>query len=1050
MKFNPTLLNRFLKFVSVSFLMLVVLFEPFMGNLNSLIGSGIAYADSTATCSASVTVSANDAVTWSASVSGIPNPITISWSGTDGLSGSGTSTEKTYSTAGSKTATVSVTESGANTSVSCGNINVTGIITPPAGNAPTAVLTALPTAVFSGTGTTLTWSSTDATSCAGTNFNTANAVSGSVLAGPISATTTYSVTCTGPVSPPATASVIVGITPPVATAPTASISALPAMVALGATSTITWSSTNANSCTGVNFATGGLIAGSVVTSPLFATTTYSVTCTGATNPPATASVTVGISSFSATNTAPVITLLGANPMAVTQNQSFADPGATAFDAEDGNISSRISVSGTVNTAVVGTYFLIYSVTDLQGLSAIPVTRTVNVVSGGGGGGGTSTATCSASASVQNGDSIVWSVTSNLVSPQFSWSGDENLTGTSSSVTKVYTTLGVKQGTATVTSNISGQTSSCAVSAVLIPVTIPPVCQIATITSSLTATATVGSPFSYTIVTANSTSTVAILATGLPAGLFISGNTISGTSTTADTFSVSLSSVNACGTDTKTLVITVSPQGTVVEPPVVVSTPHGGGGGGGGSVQLVIYNEKVVEASSSTAILTWDTNMEATGRVVYGTSSVSNTNSNLADFGYSNTSVLVNDLTTSHSVNISGLVPGTIYYFRAISTNGSRLALSQELTLTPSGTVSVSAGQGGGCVYLFDYLKMGWPNDPIEVRKLQTFLKDIEGYSSVSVTGFFDQATFDAVEAFQEKYSTDVLIPWGYLPTSPTGFVYITTKKKINEIYCSTIFPLTPAEQQEISSFKILQESLNLRAISGNSQAQTPISAVTPAQPLVSNALSVPSIVQSTSTSATSTSSVGQNVLEGTSTLTLGPATSSPQVGQGVSNTAKSILAASLSIPDGLGGILKCLLAFAIILIIIFVVGNVIVNNMEVSDLRKNQISVRRILFFMGGDVLALLASFVLKVYVLIIPLMVVFIALIMALIWYATKDDEEDKPEDEIKNSTLPKNLSGGVSGKTGVSLQNPNKTDLMVSEEISADGENVIIIGGLDDEKGE
>jgi Concanavalin A-like lectin/glucanases superfamily/Phosphoesterase family/Pectate lyase superfamily protein len=62
--------------------------------------------------------------------------------------------------------------------------------------APTASLSANPTSITSGQSSTLTWSSTNATSCTGTGFSTGNAVSGSVSVSP-TATTHYSVSCTG-------------------------------------------------------------------------------------------------------------------------------------------------------------------------------------------------------------------------------------------------------------------------------------------------------------------------------------------------------------------------------------------------------------------------------------------------------------------------------------------------------------------------------------------------------------------------------------------------------------------------------------------------------------------------------------------------------------------------------------------------------------------------------------------------------------------------------------------------------------------------------------
>jgi arylsulfatase A-like enzyme len=93
------------------------------------------------------------------------------------------------------------------------------------------------------------------------------------------------------------------------------------------------------------------------------------------------------------NDAPVITLNGSARVQVVVNDSFTDPGATATDAEDGDLTGAIVVGGdTVNIAATGTYVITYNVTDSDGNAAEEVTRTVEVVnrvprpSGGGGGG----------------------------------------------------------------------------------------------------------------------------------------------------------------------------------------------------------------------------------------------------------------------------------------------------------------------------------------------------------------------------------------------------------------------------------------------------------------------------------------------------------------------------------------------------------------------------------------------------------------------------------------------------------------------------------------
>ena len=87
----------------------------------------------------------------------------------------------------------------------------------------------------------------------------------------------------------------------------------------------------------------------------------------------TASATVTVSDL----TVPVITLLGASPVTVIQGQAYTDAGVTVADNIDTGLVA--TMTGTVNTAVVGAYTLTYNVTDTAGNVAVPVTRTVNVV-----------------------------------------------------------------------------------------------------------------------------------------------------------------------------------------------------------------------------------------------------------------------------------------------------------------------------------------------------------------------------------------------------------------------------------------------------------------------------------------------------------------------------------------------------------------------------------------------------------------------------------------------------------------------------------------------
>jgi hypothetical protein len=78
------------------------------------------------------------------------------------------------------------------------------------------------------------------------------------------------------------------------------------------------------------------------------------------------------------DTAPVITLVGSGSITLTVGDAYNEQGATATDAEDGDISADIVITGTVNTAAAGTYTVRYNVTDSAGNAAAEVTRTVTV------------------------------------------------------------------------------------------------------------------------------------------------------------------------------------------------------------------------------------------------------------------------------------------------------------------------------------------------------------------------------------------------------------------------------------------------------------------------------------------------------------------------------------------------------------------------------------------------------------------------------------------------------------------------------------------------
>jgi hypothetical protein len=85
---------------------------------------------------------------------------------------------------------------------------------------------------------------------------------------------------------------------------------------------------------------------------------------------------------------PEIELLGEASVNIPAGQEYLDPGATAFDDIDGDLTDKIVVSGSINSTVVGTQSITYSVSDRAGnLSSVTRTVVVGVNEGTGGGGG---------------------------------------------------------------------------------------------------------------------------------------------------------------------------------------------------------------------------------------------------------------------------------------------------------------------------------------------------------------------------------------------------------------------------------------------------------------------------------------------------------------------------------------------------------------------------------------------------------------------------------------------------------------------------------------
>lgn len=123
--------------------------------------------------------------------------------------------------------------------------------------------------------------------------------------------------------------------------------------------------------------TGVVITGSVDTStPGEYILTY--TATDASGNVASTTRTVTVVEFVPDDTtAPVISLTGGN-RTLTVGDTWAEPGYSATDDTDGNLTAQVQIAGSVNTAAAGTYTLTYSVADSTG-NVGTATRIVTVL-----------------------------------------------------------------------------------------------------------------------------------------------------------------------------------------------------------------------------------------------------------------------------------------------------------------------------------------------------------------------------------------------------------------------------------------------------------------------------------------------------------------------------------------------------------------------------------------------------------------------------------------------------------------------------------------------
>jgi Carboxypeptidase regulatory-like domain len=238
---------------------------------------------SLASSPATITSGSSSVLTWSSQNA---DSCTASggWTGTKAVSGTITVTPTI-------TATFILTCAG-----SSGSGHASAIITVdaavPAPVAPTVTLTASAAIIPAGSSSTLIWSSKNATSCnASGGWTGTQATSGTHSVSPGS-TTTYMLACSSSSGTAQTATKI-AVNPAVAPAPTVKLTASSTTIASGGSTTLTWSTTNASSCTASGGWTGSEVTSGTKSVSPTATASYTLACTGSGgNAQASADVTV--------------------------------------------------------------------------------------------------------------------------------------------------------------------------------------------------------------------------------------------------------------------------------------------------------------------------------------------------------------------------------------------------------------------------------------------------------------------------------------------------------------------------------------------------------------------------------------------------------------------------------------------------------------------------------------------------------------------------------------------------------------------------------------
>jgi hypothetical protein len=411
--------------------------------------------------------------------------------------------------------------------------------------------------------------------------------------------------------------------------------------------------------------------------------------------------------------------------------------------------------------------------------------------------------------------------------------------------------------------------------------------------------------------------------------------------------------------------------------------------GGGGVEPVIpiltlvANPTTISAGA-TSTLSWaSTNITSCGALwttatsTSGTQSVSptsTTNYEIVCNGPSGpaTSSATVTVTTSDGGGVTNITPPVL------SSGGGGGGIGGRRHVVPQ-----ILGATTDCNYLKDYMKIGWTNDPVEVIKLQVFLKELEGFKDLNITGVFDQATYDAVSIFQERYMGDILTPWG--ETQHTGFVYILTKKKVNEIVCNREFPINDQQKQEIKDFNALMMSLK------NYGIEVPISKGQSYSPVAVDTLYKGQTFNNILSQNGVDFSSGEEVSSDEDNIGLISASSSERsiAIDNENDSLRLVASAIFSGPQGWDESINTIIGLLVSIFVLYLISNSIVNKQNVNNIFSvEKVKTRKLLYFISLLIIIIGVSFGLKFYTVILPFITLIIFSAGYLLWFLLSKKE--------------------------------------------------------------